>query len=702
MEEHNVLHFEALGRNGRNDDGPVSDFGQNVFHQHGLAPSPTVSRSPDAPPSTGAATGASKADVSSVIANGGAAAIFDTSPISKWESEYNLLADKGRTMPDGFTQANRFLLGELESAERGEQWQDYEKMVAFASKRMLRAEVEFSLHRAKMLRRQNKYREAYEEAAQAAKSVTLSHKNNSNFLQAHHLHALLTFEHFGSGSNRIDGMNSLGKLVEHGAGAARRWALCARASLMMTQGSAPVYSDSDRRNGKCVASKPGGHGAARNSSSAFKPGLDDKPSSQKVHHSSEACADLTQLIAILEAQGCDALDGPAVAAAAGCTSGVDDVSEGSVAAASSSSSPASCSASASSASVSSSCTPAKPVTSLKEAEAALRNDDDSGRLPLWLLLLERGRAHRRVCDWRAACADFDAALAQLRTKGVTRPSHSPEASHALCAAEFECILLSAEVACEGGDADDLERAYTDCTFLLGQLRPEHDAKEGTSAAAAAIARGPPSAANTYFKPTHKIERRVRNAPDFGRGAFDSPIIDLCALYTRGHVLLRLLALARGAKDKADKQGKGARKIDGAVREAARTVLVRIGGDEGMRDSALYDLVIHDLKAAGSNKKSRSDSISSTSSSGAGGSGKSSKAHKGTLANSMSGRVSASIIERREGEKTQIERDLEEASDGKSNAIADELMDEFGESEPQIMSTPAKKKKKKKKKKQRQE
>ena len=88
---------------------------------------------------------------------------------------------------------------------------------------------------------------------------------------------------------------------------------------MMTQGSAPVYSDSDRRNGKCVASKPGGHGAARNSSSAFKPGLDDKPSSQKVHHSSEACADLTQLIAILEAQGCDAPDGPAVAAAAAPT-----------------------------------------------------------------------------------------------------------------------------------------------------------------------------------------------------------------------------------------------------------------------------------------------------------------------------------------------------------------------------------------------
>ena len=335
MEEHQTLHFDALGHSGRNESGPMSDFGQNVFHQHGLAPSPAVSRPANDSSNAGAVKDTITSGVSPIIANGGAAAIFDTSPISKWESEYNLLADRGRTMPDGFTQANRYLLGELERAEQEERWKDYEKMVAFASKRMLRAEVEFSLHRAKMLRRQNKYREAYEEAAQAAKSVTLSHKNNSNFLQAHHLHALLTFEHFGSGSNRIDGMNSLGKLVEHGTGAARRWALCARASLMMTQGSAPVYSDSDRRNGKCVASKPGGHGTARNSCSVFKQGLDDKPSSQKVHHSSEACADLTQLIAIVENQDCAAVDVSAAGADAACTSTSDAVSEDSIAAASS-------------------------------------------------------------------------------------------------------------------------------------------------------------------------------------------------------------------------------------------------------------------------------------------------------------------------------------------------------------------------------
>ena len=104
-QEHKTLHFDALNHD-RENEGPVSDFGQNVFHAHGLSPSPRTM------------TKASRR-AAARMAEGGSVGYFvpDTSPITKWEAEFTRLCDRGRTAPDGFTPAHRYLLSELERAE---------------------------------------------------------------------------------------------------------------------------------------------------------------------------------------------------------------------------------------------------------------------------------------------------------------------------------------------------------------------------------------------------------------------------------------------------------------------------------------------------------------------------------------------------------------------------------------------------------
>ena len=153
-------------------------------------------------------------------------------------------------------------------------------------------------------------------------------------------------------------------------------------------------------------------------------------------------------------------------------------------------------------------------------------------------------------------------LQQMYVQDIVRLYRSTEAINMLSVAELESILLRAEEACEGGNAGELERAYAECKYLIDVLRLQQDASELKPPAATAVA--------------HTLSY---------------------ALYARGNLLLRLLALARAANDETDKQVQRTWRYGSAMREAACTALGPIGVDEGMYHSTLYDLGHCDLKAA---------------------------------------------------------------------------------------------------------